>query len=124
MVKSADPIDCPPNRGSHLGKISNWLRFRMENATPRRRRLTIALGCALLILFAWFVWPTPFRYQTVRYGVIQRVVRINRITGQVCYNDLNGGWTDMLPEHSTISARPDGQLTLRDLAAATPDRCK
>lgn len=53
----------------------------MDWVQKDRRTLALALfaaGIGLLVLvFAWTVWPTPYRYHRFR----QTVVRIDRLTG-------------------------------------------
>lgn len=50
---------------------------------PFRRAAT--LGSFLALLFALFVWPTPFKYH--RGPNLEFVIRINRITGDVKYEE-------------------------------------
>jgi len=64
-----------------------------------RRSLTatsaLLLGAAFLLLFAWFGWPTQYRYESMGYGHIP--VRINRFTGEA-ERLTNTGWQLMMPE--------------------------
>lgn len=41
-------------------------------------KLTIAVGLAV---FSYFVWPTPYRYDHVKFGNMYTLVRTNRLTG-------------------------------------------
>lgn len=45
-------------------------------------RLYWALITAVLVAFAVLVWPTPYRYDHFKRGVIEMPVRINRFTGR------------------------------------------
>jgi hypothetical protein len=60
------------------------------------RKLTLVV--VSVVLFASFVWPTPYRYQeTTLHGLSgpkQRLVRINRLTGETHYLS-SGGWASM-----------------------------
>lgn len=31
-------------------------------------RTTLIAGCAFLVAFAWFIWPTQYAYDTPRFG--------------------------------------------------------
>ncbi|MFH1563613.1 MAG: hypothetical protein ABIF11_09425 [Nitrospirota bacterium] len=53
-----------------------------------------ALLGIIIILFAYFVWPTPYKYYTIKYdtrGSNEGLVRIHRVTGdtQVLHYPFN-----------------------------------
>ena len=57
-----------------------WAGRRVAQRLPRMRLRPIRLRTVLIILlvmFAWFVWPTPYRD-------LSRYEHINRFTGAVC----------------------------------------
>lgn len=43
----------------------------------------VSLGAFLVLLFALFVWPTPYKYY--RDDDLKFVVKINRLTGDIAY---------------------------------------
>ncbi len=57
----------------------------------------LRMGAAVLVvLFAAYVWPTPYRYVELsrrqRYLLSTFVVRINRFTGRADVLDPHQGW--------------------------------
>lgn len=61
-----------------------------------RQPLAIALAAILVIVFAWIVWPTPYRYFSIESAAgHQTVMRVHRLTGNVEVFRLSasgGGW--------------------------------
>jgi hypothetical protein len=59
------------------------------------RYAAAGIAALLLLAFAWFVWPTLYWYSVPsKAGDIAVVVRVNRITGNVCWGDprSSSGW--------------------------------
>jgi hypothetical protein len=55
------------------------------------KRIVVGLALVALVLkFAWFVWPTPYRYFDLQVGGDKTVVRENRFTGRLSWLLLNG----------------------------------
>lgn len=41
------------------------------------------IALILLLIFAWFVWPTPYRYDQYKFFLYDTPIRINRFTDEV-----------------------------------------
>jgi hypothetical protein len=59
----------------------------------------ISLSAIVVIVFATFVWPTPYRYEHMNLSSEgpQLIVRINRFTGSAEYL-TPVGWHEMQPK--------------------------
>ncbi len=79
-----------------------WLQVAVARAKIAAKkgslRLQVAAG-ALALLFALFVWPTPYRYGTVGSGTSRAPMRTNRITGTVSVNS-GSGWYPWIRKQS------------------------
>jgi hypothetical protein len=71
----------------------------------------IVVGC-----FGWLVWPTPYRFDTLRSGGSSVPVRINRISGEAARLSVVG-WVSM--QSSPAASRQAVQLTPSELAKLT-----
>lgn len=56
------------------------------------RHVYAAIGLLLLLIFAWFVWPTPYRYFPNSAAGETSVVRENRFTHSLDLLTLQKGW--------------------------------
>lgn len=72
-----------------LGHLGN-----LRDAFNTRRSRWVACGCGAVVLamVAWFVWPTPYRYDHMNHKGSVYPVRIHRILGRTEYL-LPTGWT-------------------------------
>src|SRR5690348_3240443 len=52
------------------------------------KRLSIVTALIAAVLFAWAVWPTPYRYERERSDLL----RINRLTGKTWEYIGHGTW--------------------------------
>jgi hypothetical protein len=70
------------------------LRFKENSMASRSTTLlvlaVVAIVCGTVLLFGFFIWPTPYRYEKVgrpyyilgQVSTKQEVYRINRFTGR------------------------------------------
>jgi hypothetical protein len=83
-----------------------------------RQKSFLVAGFALLVLFACFVWPTPYRYFVLPPvppnaadpsdgGIPPQLVRMNRFTERTWV--LHGGVTWYSPEERTEIAQRESQ---------------
>jgi hypothetical protein len=68
-----------------------------------KEKISLAIAGAsvvFLFLFAWFVWPTKYRYFEMKAGNnITVTVRVNRLTGETCHlKALSTVWMKQVPE--------------------------
>jgi hypothetical protein len=57
------------------------------------RLLVVVLVAGALVLFAYSVWPTPYRFENTTIGQVGYFVRTHRITGEVEYlSPQSGEW--------------------------------
>jgi hypothetical protein len=68
------------------GVVVGLLGLACWLASPRGVGWSLAVVVLALVLFVLFVWPTPYRY--FRDEHLQFVVRVNRITGDICYEGI------------------------------------
>lgn len=47
--------------------------------------VVVAIACATLLAIALFIWPTPYRYDTVPGQLGTVILRTNRLTGDTIY---------------------------------------
>jgi len=83
------PAPLPARTGGRIGPIP--LSVGAARAMLARRfswkKAALAAGA---ILFAWFVWPTPYRYEPWK----GELLRMNRFTGQIqLLKNPVEGWT-------------------------------
>ena len=71
------------------------------------KKTAIAAVGIIVALMAVFVWPTLYKYD--KHGPEQRVIKINRITGDVSVLTYQG-WTDLRPAPQTVDA-PDAPMS-------------
>jgi hypothetical protein len=114
-----------PSQGGVMSpRMSNWRVIPWTHEAFRKAIAAFALlwhqslkvGLALaVVLFAWFVWPTRYRYTTAKYRNMDMPVRIDRFTGrtELLYPR---GWVEVGP-------RPDSPkeeaIPLSELAKVT-----
>lgn len=48
-----------------------------------RQKLIAFAGLVILILFGYFIWPTPYRYFVLPSAGSSYLVRLNRLTGRM-----------------------------------------
>ena len=68
----------------------DWKRFwttpkQVFAEMNRNQQIVVVIACAtflFLTLFAWFFWPTQYRYDTIRWSDRTNTVRTHRITGK------------------------------------------
>ncbi|MBI5168584.1 MAG: hypothetical protein HZA61_03760 [Candidatus Eisenbacteria bacterium] len=78
--------------------------------SPRAAHLVrLAIVCALLGVFAAYVWPTPYRYDhmTVDGNIVP--VRIHRVTGEADMLVPDDGWIPVEAPQDGSSAEPTPQ---------------
>lgn len=56
-----------------------------------RRAIAGLAGAIVIVLWCWFVWPTPYRYGVFTGEGMSRPVRFNRVTG-VLEAPTGAGW--------------------------------
>lgn len=85
-------IEKPPSEKSTVETIAP-LPALASDSQPRILRLAL-LGIVglFLLLFAYAVWPTPYRYDSISREGFSFPVRINRLTGQAQYLSPGDGW--------------------------------
>src|SRR5262245_58785625 len=75
------------------------------------------IAMAVLVLFAWLVWPTVYRYDSMTVGPTHLAVRIHRITGRAEALRLNG-WAEITvhPESGRQTSQELSEDELRKLS--------
>ncbi len=66
------------------------------------RRLVIAGIILVALLFGWFVWPTPHRYDQIGWGQSSFPVRIDRLTGDAEWLMPSKGWIPFEPDEEVL----------------------
>lgn len=96
--------------GSSAGKAPAAKAGRSFNGADRIAKFFMFFIPAFLILgFAYFIWPTPHDYASVKHGDKNYLVKTNRFTGSKSYF-YNGRWSTALPPD--ISLRMPDPLTI------------
>ena len=70
-------------------------------------RVLATAGVFLVLVLAWFVWPTPYHYFPFHSGgptAATTTIRVNRFTGRTAVLTPRG-WRDMPPETDPLAAR-------------------
>jgi len=84
----------------------------MKPGKPNKHTVLL-LSCVVIALgFAWYIWPTAWRYDTMHVGTVITTFRTNRFTGRI--ENLNiEGWTAVTKsEPSIINAADLSQVKL------------
>ena len=102
--------------------VSSYLRG--ESMRLLQNRLLMSVLAAIVVAFAFFVWPTPYRYdRIVSKDGESFPVRTNRLTGNAERLSPNTGWIPMQP-----IARPPLEkrkiLTAPEIARLEITQCK
>jgi len=56
-----------------------------------KKKLAIYIIAFIAVLFVLFVWPTLYRYEKMKSGTVEHMIRINRVTGSA-ERLYSGGW--------------------------------
>ncbi|MCI0330530.1 MAG: hypothetical protein L0196_06205 [candidate division Zixibacteria bacterium] len=74
----------------------------------------VIIICITVLIFAWFIWPTPYSYDKITRGKRSEIVRVNRFTGKQSYP----GWSET-PKRSTKSEviLPSNEVAKVEIAA-------
>ncbi len=72
-----------------------WRRFKLF--------VLVVTGLSLLGLFGWFVWPTPWRYDSSSSNGMTVLIRTHRVTSHSEFYLPPQGW---LPQRSPYSPDP------------------
>ncbi len=82
---------------------------KRQDPSPRKARVLI-VACLAAVLFAVFVWPTPYDHDSVNWGGRTYPVKTNRLTGKASYFD-GETWNPMarlsLESLSGLSGTPE-----------------
>ena len=82
----------------------------------------IGIGVVILLL-GWFVWPTPWNYQTLTNSAggasVQQLVRIHRVTGAVEHHDPSEGWVNRVKREQQREEKQRRRTEVAALAKAT-----
>lgn len=105
--------------------VAPFLKISVPDQMGNTRILLRVLGFVIVLLFAWFIWPTPYKYDRTRiFGLGSEVelVRINRFTGKVEVLGL-GHWV-VISSDEPPSPGPSEELLPQDVLAKVEGNCK
>jgi hypothetical protein len=93
---------------------------RQAKATDKIIAKRVGIIVAVLLIIILIGWLNRYRYEHISNP--EKIVRINRYTGQICYSQSDGTWnSNRLPEH----VAPSGDLGLEPTSNYTsPNRCE
>ncbi|HPL64399.1 MAG TPA: SPOR domain-containing protein [Syntrophales bacterium] len=121
-----DPV--PADRGRRPGKRRSGIAAAEDagkmKAWVARLWIPAAVFAAVLSLFAWFIWPTPYDYKSIKDGSRIYLVKTNRITGSMKYFHA-GRWMDRpLPASKEPAAIRTAERRDEPSAGAAPERAE
>lgn len=85
--------------------LMNTSTFQTTIHHQTKQTVTFALLFVLVLLVAWFVWPTPYVYDQVTDKSTTTPIRTHRITGKAEQFYLNHGWVEIGDHTESIPAK-------------------